>query len=339
MFVVICFLLGLAILLTLIFLSPIMKVKELPMEYSGKVSNVPNCRSNVSFVVESDTIKGWLYLPESRPANIPCVILSHGFSGTKDCELEKYALQFTKIGIAASTYDYRHYGESGGMPRHFLSVTKQHNDLRGAIGYARSRNEIDKNKVFLWGTSAGANFGLVLAKEDKDIAGVICQCGAYDNEEDTKVMMNRESIPFFLLLFLHTIRDKIRGKLGLSRHMLPAFGIPKSTCFFRTEGIYEKAEELFKNSKQFRNEICAGFLMEPHCPDILKTAKDITCPVLVQVCEKDEAVSPKSHIRLIEILGNRGTLTSYPVGHFDINFGSAYENAIKDQIDFIRRNL
>ncbi len=45
-------------------------------------------------------------------------------------------------------------------------------------------DDIDQNKIVLWGTSAGANYEIIIASENKEIAVVIDQCGSFDHKED-----------------------------------------------------------------------------------------------------------------------------------------------------------
>src|SRR5690606_5764487 len=48
----------------------------------------------------------------------PCVVLCHGFGGTQDTPAIRAAARaFANAGFAALTFDYRNFGESGGMPR------------------------------------------------------------------------------------------------------------------------------------------------------------------------------------------------------------------------------
>lgn len=51
------------------------------------------------------------------------------------------------------------------------------------------------------------------------------------------------------------------------------------------------------------------------------------------VCAYDEIVSPKSHVKMAEILGNLGEIKSYPIGYFDIYEGSNFDTAVNDQMD------
>ena len=68
-------------------------------------------------------------------------------------------------------------------------------------------------------------------------------------------------------------------------------------------------------------------------------AKDVECPVLLQVCEEDNLVSMGSALRTAEILGEHAELKRYPIGHFDIYTGEGFERAVGDQIEFFTRHL
>jgi hypothetical protein len=74
----------------------------------------PQSRKDVSFQVKQTKISAWLYLPENVSGPVPCIIMSHGFGGTKDMLLERYAIRYLKAGYATLTFDYRHFGESEG---------------------------------------------------------------------------------------------------------------------------------------------------------------------------------------------------------------------------------
>jgi quorum-quenching protein AidA len=85
---------------------------------------------------------GCMFRPDGANALLPCVILVSGFGSTMD-RLFGHAERFTAAGFAALVFDYRSFGESGGEPRQVPSVSRQLEDLRAAIGFARSCTEID----------------------------------------------------------------------------------------------------------------------------------------------------------------------------------------------------
>ncbi|MBW1766593.1 MAG: alpha/beta hydrolase [Deltaproteobacteria bacterium] len=290
---------------------------------------------SVSFEVGGLKISGWLYLPENIPFPVPCIIMNHGFGGTKDVALEPYALRFRDVGIAVLTYDYRYFGESEGEPRQLFSVASQLEDCSAAIDYARKLKEIDPEKIIIWGTSAGGGYGLVMAAKDRKIAGVIAQCSALDSQEDGKVILDREGIGFFLRLFMHAQRDKGRSRFGLSAHKIPIVGKSGSLAMLNAPGAFEGYAKLA--SADFINEVCARALLTSGGYNPIDHAKDVRCPVLIQICENDNLVSKNSAFNTAKILGEYAELKQYPIGHFDIYLGENFEKAVHDQIEFLRK--
>ena len=54
-----------------------------------------------------------------------------------------FAARFADAGIAALTFDYRHWGQSEGEPRRLGSVPRQLSDWRSVVGHARELEGID----------------------------------------------------------------------------------------------------------------------------------------------------------------------------------------------------
>ena len=324
-------------LIIIIFL-PVLKVPEQPMKNRKINTIVPDCREDVSFIVEGSRISAWFYKTDNSTPS-PCIIMSHGFGGTKDMALEQYALKFTKRGYSVLVYDYRYYGKSEGQPRQLYCGIYQVEDLKGAVKYVRAREDVDENKVVLWGTSAGANYGIIVAAEDFRIAAVIAQCGAFDHKEDNKLYYGEVGKMFFIKLLVHAQRDKGRSRFGLSPHKYPAYGKPGTIAMLNTAGSFEGIEKLAVGSELFKNETCARLAFMPHPADPLKAAPIVKCPVQVLVCKKDNLVSPKSHIRLVEILGEKADVIEYPIGHFDIYFGESFEKATNEQLAFLDQKV
>jgi hypothetical protein len=124
---------------------------------SGPVPLAPETlegRRDVLFSVEGEEVVGWLYMPSEPTGPVPCVILNNGFGGTRKMVLEPFARRFAEAGLAALTFDYRHFGDSAGEPRHLFSLDGQVADCRGAIAFARGLPEIDADRIAIWGTSA-----------------------------------------------------------------------------------------------------------------------------------------------------------------------------------------
>lgn len=313
--------------------QPMPKVKQ----PSKKEIKQPKSRKNVSFKVGETVLSAWLYLPENLSAPVACVIMSHGFGGTKDMLLESYALRFQEAGMAVLTYDYRHFGTSEGEPRQLFYISYQLEDLSAAIEYARGLKEIDPEKIALWGTSAAGGYGIVTAAQDKKIACVVGQCPALDSHADGKLALKREGIGFFLRLFVHSQRDMGRSRFGLSAHKIPIVGKPGSLAMITAPGAFDGYSKLVPPG--FINEVCARILLRTHGHNPIDYAKDVQCPVLLQICEKDNLVSKSSYLGTAKILGKYAEVKIYPIGHFDIYVGENFEKAVSDQIDFFKKHL
>ena len=331
-----CILVGTVLIyLIVIIFFPVLSVPKQPItkrKREQERKKPPASRQDVQFSVAGTNISAWLYLPEEPSKPVPCIVMNHGFGGTKDSVLEQYALRFVEAGTAVLTYDYRHFGESEGEPRQLFDVSYQLEDLRAAIAYARGRSEIDSEKIVIWGTSASGGYGLAIAAEDERIAAVIGQCAGLDHEADSKLFMEREGMGYFLRLFVHAQRDKGRSRFGLSPHTIPMVGAPGTMAMFSVPGAFDGYARLLGDSETFRNEVCARLLFMGHGPDPLEAAEDVQCPVLLLVCEHDNLVAPDSHVKAARALGDKAIVKSYPIGHFDIYEGEHFEKAVKEML-------
>jgi cephalosporin-C deacetylase-like acetyl esterase len=331
-----CILVGTVLIyLIVIIFSPILSVPKQPItkrKREAERKKPPASRQDVQFSAAGTNISAWLYLPQDTSKPVPCLVMSHGFGGTKDCILEGYALRFVEAGTAVLTYDYRHFGESDGEPRQLFNVSYQLDDLRAAISYARSRSEIDPQKIVLWGTSASGGYGLAIAAEDDRITAVIGQCAGLDHEADSKMYTERVGIGYFLRLFVHAQRDMGRSRFGLSPHIIPLVGKPGTLAMHNAPGAFDGYARLLRGSDTFKNEVCARLLFMAHGPDPLEAAEKVNCPVLLLVCEHDNLVAPDSHVKAARALGDKAIVKSYPIGHFDIYEGEHFEDAVNEML-------
>ena len=89
---------------TVIFL-PIFNVPGQPLSIEGhplsKHMSQPTSRQDVTFKIKRTELNAWLYLPLKISTPVHCIVMSHGFGGTKDMILESYALRFVEEGMAS----------------------------------------------------------------------------------------------------------------------------------------------------------------------------------------------------------------------------------------------
>src|SRR5690348_4506805 len=114
------------------------------------------------------------------PHGRPCVVMAHGFGGTRDTGLLDYAEGFAAAGLDVLLFDYRGFGGSAGTPRQRVSYRRQRNDYRAAIAAARALPGIDPERIVLWGTSYSGGHVVPVAVADGKIAAIISLTPAMD---------------------------------------------------------------------------------------------------------------------------------------------------------------
>jgi hypothetical protein len=80
----------------------------------------------------------WLFLPEGDGIR-PAITMAHGFGGTREHGLERFAQAFAAAGFVVLAHDHRNFGTSGGDLRGDIDPWQQIADWRRAISYLESR--------------------------------------------------------------------------------------------------------------------------------------------------------------------------------------------------------
>jgi len=126
------------------------------------------------------TLRGWFYTPAiATSSNMPCLVLSHGFSAVKEMDLDLFAEYFiSKLPLSCLVYDNRGFGASDvkeGQPRQEIIPTVQCSDISDAITYAQSRNDVDADKIGIWGSSYAGGHVLWVGAVDRRVKAVLSQ--------------------------------------------------------------------------------------------------------------------------------------------------------------------
>ena len=143
--------------------TPVEKISE---KYAAREEAVRFASGRVN-------LAGSLVLPEGPGAH-PAVVLFHG-SGAQARDLIT-ARWFASQGVAALAYDKRGVGESTGDFR-AIPFMELCDDGLAAIGYLKSRKEIDAQHIGVWGLSQGGWLGPLAASRSADVAFVIAVSG------------------------------------------------------------------------------------------------------------------------------------------------------------------
>lgn len=130
----------------------------------------------VEFRSQEITLRGRLYLPRRLPA--PVVVMAHGFSATIPMVLDRYAEAFHDSGLAVLAFDQPGLGLSDGHPRGEINPWVSARAYRSAVDHAVGRDEIDPDRIALWGDSLSARVALVATATDDRVRALVCQVPA-----------------------------------------------------------------------------------------------------------------------------------------------------------------
>jgi pimeloyl-ACP methyl ester carboxylesterase len=293
-------------------------------------------REETGFDSGGDRCAAWLYRPEGEEPH-PCVILAHGFGGTREARLWAFAERFRDAGIAALVFDYRHFGDSEGEPRQLLSISRQLDDWRAAIAFARGLEGIDAERIALWGTSFSGGHVVVLAAEDDAIAAVVSQAPFTDGIS----ALNAAGPAQVGRLLVAGVLDGLAALTGGEPMRIPLVAPPGHGAAMDQPCAYAGYRALHDDvDGEFRNEFCGRAMLGLpfHAP--ARRAGEVTCPLLV-VAVPDDTVTPAGPARRMAAAAPRGELfeTARGLDHFDVYVGETFEQVVAAETDFLARSL
>ncbi|MGB9375574.1 MAG: alpha/beta fold hydrolase [Jiangellales bacterium] len=294
-------------------------------------------RHDVTFTSGTDTIAAWWY--PGGPGRRSCVVMAHGAGGTKRSGLAPFAERFADDGHHVLVIDYRHFGDSGGQPRQLLDPHRQVADLLAALQYARSRDDVDPNRIGLWGTSFGGGNVLVAAVRDQHVAAVISQGPALDGFTAlTRSLTQPGQTPVSWARTLGRVAsDLTAAALGREPTYVPLVGPPGSAAIMTaadSEPGYQRIA-----GPDWVNAACARLALTVPRYRPVSMAGRVPCPWLIQICQRDTVAPTSSAEKAARRAGARATVRRYDIDHFAIYVDDGFEQAITDQTAFLRHHL
>jgi uncharacterized protein len=269
-------------------------------------------------------------------AGRPCIVMAHGFGGTRDTGLLGYAEGLAAAGFDVLLFDYRGFGASAGTPRQRVAFRYQRADYHAAIGAARAIDGVDPERIVLWGTSYSGGHVVPVAVADGRVAAVVSLTPAMDGLA-ALIAMARHGGPRRLVpRVFHGLRDAARGDRADAA---------------RDPG--RRTRELRGDHRQGRSH---RGLHRARRPDVAQrglrahgargraqpadpVAGRVSCPLLVQIGEHDTVAPPAAAHRVAAPAWRHAEVRTYPVDHFDVYDGPWHQRALADQIEFLGRHV
>jgi pimeloyl-ACP methyl ester carboxylesterase len=118
--------------------------------------------------------------------------------------------------------------------------------------------------------------------------------------------------------------------------MMPLVGRPGEVGAFTLPGAYE--DYLAIAGPTWRNEVAADVSLELGTRAPLKHARELRCPVLVQIADFDLSAPPQAAAKAA--FRARAEVRHYPCDHFDLFAGKPWhEGAVRHAVRFLERHL
>ena len=171
-------------------------------------------KTDVEFSSGEDICRAWLVSPDRADEPRPCIVMAHGFGLTRRSGLRAFAEAFASAGYFALVFDYRCFGDSGGMPRQVISFRRQLEDWRSALAFVRALPGVDGSRLVPWGFSLGGGHALTTAARDGSVAAVVAVTPMVSGLSSTWAAMKWWSLLNLLRIIARGIRDSLGSLFG-----------------------------------------------------------------------------------------------------------------------------
>jgi pimeloyl-ACP methyl ester carboxylesterase len=290
-------------------------------------------REDVRFDSNGDECGAWFYRPEGD-GPFPAVVLCLGLGAIKEMRLDNFSAKFAEAGIAALAFTYRHFGDSDGEPRQLLDFGKQYEDIAAAIDFVRTIDDVDPERVALFGTSMGGGHVIGVAADRDDIAAVVSQCPFTDGPASGGTL----GVVSTLKVGAYATADGVSRLIGRKPVYAKLAGTRGDPALMTAHDVVDGYLSLVPEGMEHDNRVAGRVGIDILLQRPGRRMKDLKCPTLVCACEKD-TVAPYGPTAKYAKAAPNVELKSYPFGHFDIYKGEPFEQASADQVEFLARVL
>jgi dipeptidyl aminopeptidase/acylaminoacyl peptidase len=240
----------------------------------------------VSFYSDGCRLSATWRTPDQVDGRLRAIVQGPGWLGLKDAKLYvRYHQALTDAGFGVLVFDYRGFGDSEGEKK--LSPGVQLQDLRNAVTYLTTRDDVDPDLIGVFGTGGtGGGNAVLLAAVDDRVRAAVSQVPVADGRD----WLHRMRSEAEWLEFLESLAEdrRLRVATGSGRMVHPREEIMVPTPERRTTTVKADVDDRIPSAVSLA---AADEILE-YSP--LKAASGLTTPLMVIGVEGD-ATTPTDH--------------------------------------------
>ncbi|MFE3262067.1 alpha/beta hydrolase [Nocardia sp. NPDC059091] len=258
---------------------------------------------------------------------------------TKEPGTDLFAKRFHAAGFSVIAFDYRHLGESSGIPRQVVRISEQLEDWAAAVEFASALPEVDPGKIALWGHSLSGGHVLHVAARLPGVAAAIAQSPHADGFAISR-NASRYQKPVALLHFTgRALLDLLAGLVGKPPLLVPLVGEPGSVAALTTPDATDMPTALDPDGeyRDWPQTVAARSALRTGFYSPGRHAPRVRCPLLVIACDDDRSAMTQPAVR-VATRAPHAELIRLPGGHY-APYSNAHEEAVEAELSFLHRHL
>jgi len=282
-----------------------------------------------------------LYLPSaSKP---PVVVLAQGYGCERGFGTKGIIKAIVDAGIAVFVFDYRGFGGSDSLhneERQLVDPHRQVEDYHSALRYVSTLNEVDAQRIAIWGSSFSGGHVISVAGSDWarsfPLRAVVAQIPHCDSRSAYKHAGLKKSLGGAG----NIIKGGVLSWLGIN-HTVPVIANADDPHFavLQHPGWYEGYMHMVDSASQWKNAIPAKSLLKCASYNPIDVARHITAPVLMVYGLKDQGI-PVDDVQRTSNFIKDVEMFAFDGDHFDAYDGGAHQVMIvKKEVEFLSRKL